>query len=494
MSTYPSLDTILKPRFPYGIQVAVLYGIVWFIDLLDASILNVALPSIAHAFGVDAPSAEWTIIGFLLALTIAIPLSGWLGDSYGLKKIFLFSQAIYTASSLACGISLTLTQLVFFRIIQGAAGGLLIPVGMTLLIHSIPPHQWSFITSRMNMITLIAPAMGPLIAGYITHTCGWRWLFLGKFPLSCICLLLSYLWVKETKLKKTVGSFDWAGFILLGLSLGALFIGLSYIGKSDFSTSIIVGLLISALLFGLLFLYRESRIKHPMISLSIFRYKLFSIGNIIQCAANTIFLGSTFITGLYLQEGLRLDIVTTGWILAAITPGMMCVLPLISRYYNRLGPLPFIIPGLILLSMSMLGLTMITTQSSVFIIAFLIFCQGAAAAVIQTPNVVAIFSEIPSTLKSDGSALYALGKQLSATIGVALSTMLLSVGMSKYGITNLIEASPNTVLPLFHSIFYILGIIPLAALLFCCMYDNKKALNFVKKRNHLETESEMGLE
>ena len=478
----------------YAIRIAILYSITWFIDLLDASILNVALPAIAQAFGIDATAAEWAIIGFLLALTIAIPLSGWLSDKYGAKKIFLFSQLVYTISSLACGLALTLPQLIAFRVVQGAAGGLLIPVGMTLLIRSIPQDQWSAITSRMNMVTLIAPAVGPLIAGYITESFGWRWLFFSKLPLSIMCLVLSYLWVREQKADKTVGRFDLAGFALLTVSLSTLFMALSEVGKPSVSSYTLATLVIVGLLSGAAFIWTELRVKHPMLSLSIFKYRLFTLGNIIQCAANIIFLGATFITGLYLQQGLRLDLVTTGWILAAITPGMLCVLPLVSRYYNHYGPLPFIVPGLIVMSLSMFGLTLVTAQTSVWLIAALIFLEGAASVIIQTPNVIAIFCEVPSSLKSDGSALYTLGKQLSASMGVALSTMMLSLGMSWHGIDNLLDAPAHDVMPLFHYTFYVLGAIPLAALVICLFFDNKRALSFVKRTTHVESETELGVE
>ena len=205
-------------------------------------------------------------------------------------------------------------------------------------------------------------------------------------------------------------------------------------------------------------------------------------------------MGATFITGLYLQQGLGFDIVTTGWILAAITPGMMCALPLVSRFYNRCGPLPFIIPGLTLMALAMFGLTFVTAQTSPFLIALLIFCEGLASAIIQTPNVIAIFSEIPSSLKSDGSAIYALGKQLSASIGVALSTMMLSISMRWHGIHNLTTIIPGQAAPLFHYTFYMLGLIPLLALFLCIFYDNKKALSFIRKLDHVESEPELGVE
>ena len=477
----------------YGIQIAILYGIVWFIDLLDASILNVALPSIAQSFAVDATHAEWTIIGFLLALTVAIPVSGWLGEAFGTKKIFLWSQVVYTLSSLACGLAPTLSSLICFRIAQGAAGGLLIPVGMTLLMRNVPADRWATIASNMNMVTLIAPALGPLLAGYITGFLGWRWLFFIKLPLSVACLGLTALWLKEEK-TSSPGRFDWPGFMSSGLSLATFFMALSAIGKNYISTSQVILLMIFALACGVLFVRIESRAKHPMIPLSIFHFRLFSIGNLIQCAANMIFLGAAFITGLFLQEGLKLDIVTTGWVLAAITPGMMVVLPLVSRYYNRIGPLPFMVPGLLLMSATMIAFIFVTPSTSPFLLAFIIFCEGAASAIIQTPNVMAIFCEIPSELKGVGSSLYALGKQLSASIGVALTTMIVTIGMTWHNIPNLTVATTYELLPLFRVVFAFLAVVPLLALLLCLRLDNKKALACVSKMPHRESETELGVE
>ena len=444
----------------YAIRIAILYGIVWFIDLLDASILNVALPSIAYGFNTTAPHAEWAIIGFLLALTIAIPLSGWLSNEYGAKKVFLGAQLLYTVSSLACGLAPSLTLLILCRVIQGAAGGLLIPVGMTLLLQNTPAHQWATITSHMNMITLIAPAIGPLLAGYITAALGWRWLFFLKLPLSAICLVLTRLWLHEDTANSRT-PFDGRGYAAATISLITLLLALSNIGLLSTHLVLLFGGI--SLMSGLLFWRIESNSSHPLIPLSIFSVRFFAVGNLIQCAANMIFLGATFVTALYLQEALGFSIVKTGWILAAITPGMLAVLPLIGRYYNRLGPLPFIIPGLLLLSASMFAFLFVTPQTLPFTIGCIIFCEGAASALIQTPNALTIFCEVPSDLKGVGSSLYALGKQLSASIGVALSTMLLAVSLQWHGVTVLTPSS-------FTLVYLALGAIPLCALSACFSY------------------------
>ena len=138
---------------------------------------------------------------------------------------------------------------------------------MTILIRSIPQIKWPNVTSRINMVTLIAPAMGPLVASYIIDLLTWRWLFFSKLPLLLLCLAVSYLWIQEEKPQEITKNFDWAGFTLLTLSLGSLFIGLSEVGKDNVSSHVISSLCITSIALGMAFLWIESKVKHPLIAL-----------------------------------------------------------------------------------------------------------------------------------------------------------------------------------------------------------------------------------
>lgn len=454
----------------YGIRLAVLYSLVWFIDLLDASTLNVTLPVIAESFHVDPTSAEWAIVGFLLSMTIGISISGWLGDNYGTRRIFLLSQFVYICSSLGCGFSLDLPLFICCRVVQGFAGGLAIPLGMAALMRALPPPKWAKTTASMNMVTLIAPAAGPIFGAYATSLLGWRWMFFLKLPLSLLCFLLSLWWVeKETAHKRT--AFDWAGFVLASLSLSGLLWTFSEVGKSNPILLLIVG--ISAVLLGLIFIAVEKMSSNPLIPLSVFKIRQFTFGNLIQSAANTIFLGANFLIALYLQNGLGLDLVSAGWVMAAITPGMLFVQPLVGKFYNKWGPIPFIVPGLILLSCSVCAFALTSPQTSVFILGLLVFLIGAGSAMTQTANVSAIFSALPSEYKNVGSSLYALFKQLSASFGVALSTMILSFGTATS--FSVIHEGPS--ITAFHYCFIVLGFIPAFALIFSRYLDNRKILS-----------------
>lgn len=483
-----------QENYRYGILLSIIYGFVWFIDLLDASTLNVALPALAQAFSISPTEAEWAIIGFLLTMTIGMSISNWLADNFGTKTIFILAQALYIGSSIGCGFAQTILQLDAFRALQGFSGGMAIPIGMAALMRVMPRSKWAKTSSYMNMVTLIAPAMGPIFAGYVTGSLGWRWIFFLKLPLSFICLYLSIYWIRKDP-KTETSKFDWLGFVLSSLSLTLILYVFSEIGKTEGSYLFLIGLLILGILSGMLFIRVEKKAVSPLIPLAIFRFPHFSFGNLIQSAANTIFLGANFIIALYLQRGLGLDIVTTGWVMSAITPGMILTLPLVGKFYNKIGPLPFMLPGLVLLGLSTMAFAFVSSTTSPFILALLVFFEGAASSMVQTANVTSIFSGIPHKHKTTGSTLYSLFKQISASFGVALSAMVLSIGMKSKGLSLVSsEIHPGQLLGPFHICFIVLGAIPLFAISFCYYINNKQALKETQTPDHLHTEAEYGAE
>ncbi len=289
-----------KDAISYGIRLAIIYGVIWFVDMLDATLLNVALPEISKFFNIDPTNAEWALIGFLLAMVIGMVLSNPAGANFGMRRVFIAAQWLYLASSLACGLSPHFSELVIFRVFQGFGGGLAIPIGMNLIMTVMPQDKWAKTGSWMNLFTLIAPALGPVLAGYITTYLNWRWLFFIKLPISLICVLLAHSWVRMVP-KESEKRFDWFGFLFASISLSLLLLILSAIGKPLFTNATLITFFVASLLFGTLFFWQETRFRNPIVPLKIFRSRLFSWGNVIQSAANMIFLGATFLVALYLQ-------------------------------------------------------------------------------------------------------------------------------------------------------------------------------------------------
>lgn len=469
-----------REYFSYSAKIATLYAITWFIDLLDSTILNVALPKIAVYFHTTAIYAEWTIVGFLLAFTSVIAVSGWLGDHFGPKRIFILGQVLYFLSSLGCGFAWSLPALIGFRILQGVGGGMVTPVGGALLIRNAPKAKWSKYTPRINMISLIAPAIGPVFAGYVTTIFGWRYLFFLKLPIQLVCLIFSFYWIREEIHEKK--KFDWPGFGLSFAFLVMFLYSLTIFGEQNRSMDLAIVIFAASLILFIIFFFYERKAKNPLIPFSIFRHPLFSVGNIIQSATNIIFLGIFFITAFYFQYALNKSIIATGWILSSVTPGMMLMQPIISKFYNRIGPTPFVTIGLILLTVSLLLLCVVDSSISAWTLALIIFLEGMANSLIQSSNVMAIFSELSKTEMSAGSALYNLFKQTSGAFGVALSTMLLTVNLILMKIPSIQAATANELLKPFKITFFILSAIPFIALLVMIkFYPGKKALVLIKK-------------
>lgn len=409
----------------YGIKLAIVYAMVWFVDLLDSTSLNVAITSIATYFEVAPSSTEWVVIGFFLAMTVGISISGWLGDTYTMRRVFLLSQILYILSSAACACAPSLHLLIAFRAVQGFAGGLAIPLGMAALLQVMPKTLWAKTTANINMITLLAPALGPLYGVYVTEWLDWRAIFYIKLPLMILTLALSVIWLrKEQSIPR--GRFDWSGFTVGATSLLAILWVFSEVGKGHGSISLALIFAVACYL-GLLFIRIEQKKEAPLIPLEIFRIRRFTLGNVVQSSANAIFLGANFMIALYLQDGLKLPLVETGWVMACISPGMIIAQPLIGRFYNRVGAIPYMITGLLILSSCMLSLMLMDAATPHYLIGLNIFLIGCASSLTQSSNVVSIFASLPNAYKGSGSSLYTVFKQLSASFGVAFSAMVFSL-------------------------------------------------------------------
>lgn len=244
----------------YGFRLAIIYAIVWFVDLLDASLLNVALPEISQFFSIDPTNAEWALIGFLLAMVIGMLLSNPASTYFGSRRIFLTSAWLYTISSFACGLAPHFSELVLFRVIQGFAGGLMIPLGMQLLMSAMPQNKWVKTSSWMNVFTLLAPALGPTLAGYIVTYLNWRWLFFAKLPLSILCAILAHFWIKYSSRERSK-RFDWVGFIFLSFGLCLFLFVVSETGKPHFSEAMLLILFALAAFFIAAFFWQQKRLK-----------------------------------------------------------------------------------------------------------------------------------------------------------------------------------------------------------------------------------------
>jgi len=213
-------------RMSQKVAVGTVFVAAMFMSILDATIVNVALPTIGRDFGVSATAVDGIAIAFLVSLAITIPASGWLGDRYGGKRVLLAAIALFTAASALCGLASSLGELIVFRILQGAAGGMLAPVGMAMLYRVFPPDERIKAAAILTVPTTFAPALGPVLGGLFVTELSWRWVFYVNLPIGAAAFAFGAIFLRQS-VQNEPGRFDLAGFLLSGFGLGLLMYGVS---------------------------------------------------------------------------------------------------------------------------------------------------------------------------------------------------------------------------------------------------------------------------
>src|SRR6202050_350783 len=224
--TRPTLHQAVGARMSQKVVIGVVFVAAMFMSIMDVTIVNVALPTIGRDFKVSPTAVDAISIAFLVSLAVFIPASGWLGDRFGGKRVLLTAIVVFTVASALCGLASSLGELVAFRILQGAGGGMLAPVGMAMLFRAFPPEERIRASAILTGPTTLAPALGPVLGGLLVTDLSWRWVFYVNLPIGAAALVFGALFVRNTP-ENRPGRFDLAGFLLSGGGLGLLMYGVS---------------------------------------------------------------------------------------------------------------------------------------------------------------------------------------------------------------------------------------------------------------------------
>jgi EmrB/QacA subfamily drug resistance transporter len=269
----------LSPELRRTSTIVVLGSIM---SILDTTIVAVALPSLARDFHVSVTTIQWVATGYLLALALVTPVSGWAVDRFGAKRIWMMSTALFVIGSSLCGLAWSANSLIFFRVLQGFGGGMLLPVGQSILARAAGPQRMGRVMSIIGVPMVMGPIMGPVVGGLIVSNYSWRWIFYINVPIGIITLILSARWLPKFDTdERSTAPFDTLGFCLLSPGLALLLYALSEVGTtgSFTSTSVLLSFILGALLM-IGFILRAVNAKHPLLDLHPFKNRNFTIGNI----------------------------------------------------------------------------------------------------------------------------------------------------------------------------------------------------------------------
>jgi EmrB/QacA subfamily drug resistance transporter len=405
--------------------VAIVYVSAMILNSLDSTIINVALSTLAREFDVSPASIESVVIGYLVSLAVFIPLSGWLGDRFGTKKIFLIALAIFTAASLISGFAQSLTQLILFRILQGVGGGMLMPVGMAMLYRTFPPQERIGVGRILMFATILGPALGPIIGGAILEQWTWPWIFFVKVPIGLAALVFGLLFLHEHH-EEDAGDFDIAGFLLGGIGFALVMFGLAEGPQKGWDAPLIIISVTAGTASLVAFVIAELRARQPMIQLRLLQNRLFRTTLLVSFFGSAGFIGVLFLVPLYLQEALHLSPFEAGLTTMPEAIGVVVSTQLVARIYPRFGPRRLMSGGLIGVTIAILGLSFIDRDTSLWVVRFLMFCLGAGMAFLFLPNQAASLATVSLRDTGRATTLMNVQRQLGSAIGVAILSSVLA--------------------------------------------------------------------
>lgn len=412
------------------LAVPVVYVAALFMAIMDSTIVNVALPTLGRQFHVKATAVDSVVIGFLVSLAVFIPTSGWLADRLGARRVLLGSIVVFTAASALCGQATSVEELAAFRVLQGIGGGLMTPVGMTMLWRVFPPAERVRASAILVIPTALAPALGPVLGGLFVTDLSWRWVFYVNVPIGVAALAFGSAFLAEQPATRS-GDFDWSGFVLAGGGLGLLMYGLSEGPVQGWHKPAVI--LTSALGACLLVALVKAELaqRRPLVELRLFGNRLFRSANLAMFFASAAFLGMLYLVSLFFQDGLGLSALASGLNTFPEALGVMGGAQVVTRFlYPRLGPRRIMTAGLLGVAAGMVLMALVGHGTDLWWARLLMFEMGLSMSGLFIPSQTAAFASISPEQTGVASSLFNALRQLGGAVGVAVLTTVLTAAAS----------------------------------------------------------------
>jgi EmrB/QacA subfamily drug resistance transporter len=460
------------------VSVSIVYVAAMFMSIMDSTIVNVALPSLGRQLGASSTSLDAVVVAYLVSLAVVIPASGWLGDRWGTKRVFLLALTLFTVASALCGLAGSIGMLVVFRALQGMAGGALTPVGTAILYRTFPPAQRLQVSRVLIIPTVLAPASGPVIGGLLVDQLSWRWVFYVNVPIGIAACLFGLIFLSEYR-EPAAGRFDVAGFLLAGGGLALVMYALSEGPTYGWTSPGILGSALVGLLVLAAFVVVELRTQEPMVDMRLLGDRLFRTTNLVSFFAGAGFLGVLFVGPLFLQEGRGVSALTSGLTTFPEAIGVVLSTQIVAQLYPRVGPRRLMAAGLTGVAIMMSLLCLMGSDTSLWLMRVLMFLIGAGMAYAFLPMQAAAFATITPSATGRASAIYNAQRQLGAAFGVAvLSAVLGIVGPTYRSATGVVQ--PN--LTAYHAAFLTAaGLALIGACIALTVHDSDAAVTMQRR-------------
>lgn len=405
--------------------VAILYGVVMFMSVMDTQIVNVALTSLSRDFRVTDASVQWVVTGYMMSLAVSVPASGWLGDRFGTKRIFMSAVALFTVFSGLCAASVDFSELVVMRVCQGAAAGMMVPVGMAIVYRAFPAEGRVHVTRLITRVMVLAPTLAPMIGGALVTWASWRWIFTINLPIGFVVLLVGPAVLTEHREARE--AFDLPGVLTSVVGLGLLLFAVGSGPTAGWGSVDVLATGAAALVVLGIFVRVELARKQPLLDIRLLRDRLFRWCSITNMLAMWAFFGSLVFTALYVQEARGYSAMVSGLTTFPEAVAIWFASGFVARLFPRVGPRRLLIGGFLGLAVATALLGLCGDTTSLWAVRGLCLLLGASSAFVTLPSQTAAFARLTSARTGHGSAIFNTFQRASMSIGVAVLSAVLAL-------------------------------------------------------------------
>ncbi|HEY3866605.1 MAG TPA: MDR family MFS transporter [Solirubrobacteraceae bacterium] len=410
-------------RHVWVVCCVVILGMI--MSILDTTIVNVALNTLSKDLHSPLAQVQWVITGYLLALAAVIPVTGWAARRFGAKQVYMVSLVLFTAGSALCGVANSVTSLVIFRILQGAGGGMIMPVAMMMMAQVAGPKRMGRVMGFVSMPAMIAPILGPVVGGLILENLHWSWIFFVNVPIGMIAFVLGWRMLPHTD-SGVAGRLDLLGLALLPTGCAAVIYGISELGSGAAlgSAEVILPTLAGIVLI-VLFCFHALHIERPLLDIRLYLNRVFAGAAFVNFGLGAALFGAMILVPLYYQEVRGESVINTGLLTGPQGIGALIAMPLASRLTQRFSGGRVALAGISLLCISTLPFTFIGAHTSILAISLVLVVRGLSIGLCFMPAMSAAFSAMRPEQISDATPQITVLQRTGGAIGTAILAVVL---------------------------------------------------------------------
>jgi EmrB/QacA subfamily drug resistance transporter len=393
--------------------------------ILDTTIVNVALDRLGRELHTSIANIQWVVTGYLLSLAAVIPISGWVGRRFGAKRVFLTSIVLFTAGSVLCGIASSATQLILFRVLQGAGGGLILPVGQLIMASAAGPRRMGRVMGLIAVPAMLAPIFGPALGGLILDNASWRWIFFVNLPIGIAAMIAAWRGLPRSE-AEDAGKLDLLGLVLAGTGMPLITYGLAEIGVTGgFSSVKVIAPIFGGLALVALFIAHARRVPRPLLDIHLYAKRTFASASVTTFFLGAALFGAMILMPLYYQQVRGESVLATGLLVGPQGLGAALAMPISGRLTDRIGGGPLALAGVILTTLATIPFGLVGAHTSIGSLSVWMFVRGIGIGFAFMPAMAAAFAALQPRELADATPQMNVLQRLGGSIGTAVLAVVL---------------------------------------------------------------------